>query len=142
MTNDKENDSVNVASAVPTITQQELREYVEQARELQQRHNTQRKSLTERLERGATIEPGELTARIEIENKKRWSWKCISDVLGLEQTQELWQQIQPTPHRHLLVLNAEGNDVAWREWRLKNRVCSVETEPPPMPSAISARLPR
>lgn len=131
---------VEAKEAVAVITQQELREYAKQARELQRRHEKVRKSLTARLEQGAMIEPGELTAKIEIESRKRWTWRNIEAVLGWDETSKLWRQFQPTPIRRLLVLDSQGCDHAWKEWRLKNESCPIDAEPPPAPptSAVAS----
>ena len=132
--------AVEAKEAVPIITQGELRQYVEQARELQRLHRVSRESLIERLEQGAKIEPGELTAKIEIESRKRWTWRNIEAVLGWGETSKLWRQFLPTPIRHLLVLDSQGNDHAWKEWRLKNDNCPIDAEP--SPASAASPLPR
>lgn len=103
----------------PVISQAELRTYVEQAK-VCRAHQWLRESITERLERGVPVEPGELKVEIEPDYVRRWSSRQLTELLGPEKTSELWNQLQPIRYRRLLILEETGQDVAWKAYRQTN----------------------
>jgi hypothetical protein len=75
-----------------TISQAELRAYVDQAN-LCREHHRLRESIPERLERGVPVEPGELKVAIEPDYVRRWSSRAAHGTAGPREDQ---RALEPT----------------------------------------------
>ena len=87
---------------VSTVTQAQLQEFLE-LRELAWRHDELREQLLTRLQAGAWIEPGRLTAKVELKHKPIFSNKALTQVLGEARVRELRDAVEPTVFRYLII---------------------------------------
>jgi hypothetical protein len=87
---------------IEAITQAELEAFLELEKQ-GYRHTAEREKLIELLDRGAWIEPGPITVRLD--RRPRWllSAKALTPVVGTAGVQELLAAIEPTIYRHLKV---------------------------------------
>jgi hypothetical protein len=87
---------------VPVITQEELREYVE-LQALGRRLREARDDLKERLQAGAAVEPGELSAFVKAQTHRQLTWAGLTAVVGEEFARHVREQLAPTEYRYLHV---------------------------------------
>jgi hypothetical protein len=85
------------------IRQETLRRYSE-LKEFEREKDELRKALMKMLDEGATIEPGRLTVKIKEQQSKRVSKQVLIDLLGVEETSQLYERIPPKSQRSLTVL--------------------------------------
>jgi hypothetical protein len=87
---------------VSTVTQAQLQEYLE-IREQAWKYKPLHEQLAALLQAGAWIEPGRLTAKVELKHKPILSIKALTPVLGEARVRELLHAVEPTVFRHLLI---------------------------------------
>lgn len=89
-----------------TIKQAELKEYLRLA-EAERRRDAMRKDLMARLDGGAKVQPGPLTALIEVSTAKRLSRGLLVELIGAEETDALMERVPHAEQRSLRVRAAE-----------------------------------
>ena len=87
---------------VSTVTQAQLQEFLE-IREQYRKYKRLHEQLATLLQAGAWIEPGRLTAKVELERRPIFSNKALTPVLGEARVRELRDAVEPTVFRHLLI---------------------------------------
>jgi hypothetical protein len=90
------------SSRKPLISQAELRELAD-LRKLAQRKDALRRSIMARLEQGAVIESGKLTAKVEVAQQTRCSWQRLAEIMSETQVRQIRAMIAPTPCRSLVL---------------------------------------
>jgi hypothetical protein len=85
-----------------TIRQSELRELADLLR-ADYRRRELRRCIVERLSRGATIEPGKLSASLLVQDRRVCSWRKLAAILGEAQMQRIKEVTKPTECEYLHV---------------------------------------
>lgn len=90
------------------ITQRELTQYrdlADQGRRIAASQDALRSALVTRLKEGATIEPGSLTAVIQLSTpQKRFSFDALVKILGLKKAEALKDQLPDSVSESLKIL--------------------------------------
>ncbi len=92
-----------------TITQRELKQYrelAEQAKQLGASQEALRKSLIARLQEGAEIQAGKLTALLQESTAQRFSFDALVRILGLKKAEEIKLELPVSTSHSLKVLEA------------------------------------
>ena len=84
------------------ILQSELRE-VEELAPAQKRYTELRRNIIERLDTGASVEPGDLTAQLTFHESRQLSWPRLEAILGGLLTGFIRTEIVPIRTRRLVV---------------------------------------
>src|SRR5262249_36250092 len=79
---------------VSTVTQAQLQEFLE-IREQHRKYKPLHGQLATLLQAGAWIEPGRLTAKVELKHKLILSIKALTQVLGEARVRELRDAVEP-----------------------------------------------
>jgi hypothetical protein len=87
---------------VSTVTQAQLQEFLD-IREQAWKYQPLHEQLVTLLQAGAAIEPGRLTAKVELERRPIFSNKALTQVLGEARVRELREAVEPTVYRHLII---------------------------------------
>ncbi len=90
----------------PRISQDELREFRKldaESRAIDSRRESLRKSLLDRLEQGAYVEDGPLTARLQVRLSRRFSEKALRERFGEDWVRQVKPRLTPTTSRYLMV---------------------------------------
>ena len=87
---------------VSTVTQTQLQEFLE-IREQYRKYKPLHGQLATLLQAGAWIEPGRLTAKVELKHKSILSIKALTQVLGEARVRELRDAVEPTVFRYLII---------------------------------------
>ena len=87
---------------VSTVTQAQLQEFLE-IREQYRKYKPLHEQLATLLLAGAAIEPGRLTAKVELIHKSIFSNKALTPVLGEARVRELLHDVEPTVFRYLII---------------------------------------
>jgi hypothetical protein len=87
---------------VSTVTQAQLQEFLE-IREQAWKYPSVHEQLVTLLQAGAWIEPGHLTAKVELKHKPILSNKALTPVLGEARVRELLHAVEPTVFRYLII---------------------------------------
>lgn len=90
----------------PTVTQAELRRMV-RLREMADTLAQARKDIVSRLEAGARVERGPLTAHVKTQSTCNSSWKRLRELLGDEIVEEPRAQTKPTVCKMLKIREVE-----------------------------------
>jgi hypothetical protein len=89
------------------ITQRELKQYRElsdEARQVTASQEALRKALIARMEDGAEIQPGKLTANLAKSEAQRFSFDALVRILGLKKAEEIKLQLPVTASVSLKVI--------------------------------------
>src|SRR5262245_18940429 len=87
---------------VSTVTQAQLQEFLE-IRAQAWKYKPLHEQLATLLQAGAWVEPGRLTAKVELIHKSIFSNEALTPVLGEARVRELLHAVEPTVFRHLLI---------------------------------------
>jgi len=87
---------------VSTVTQAQLQEFLE-IREQAWKYKPLHEQLATLLLASAWIEPGRLTAKVELKHKPILSIKALAQVLGEARVRELRDAVEPTVFRHVII---------------------------------------
>jgi hypothetical protein len=85
------------------ITQEELAEYRE-LQSLVRKAKEMRKSLLERLEAGAGVQPGTLWPDVETRPLQVLTWARLTEVFGEKRTAFIREHLEPTACRYLTIV--------------------------------------
>jgi hypothetical protein len=88
-----------------SVTQDELKQFV-RLRATAQSRDTAKRQLVKLLEADATVEPGDLSAWIEILESKRLTWSAIELAIGEDEANRLLRRL---PHRVSFRMHIEGD---------------------------------
>ena len=93
------------------IAQRELKQYREladEARRVTASQDALRSALTGRLKEGAPIEPGPLTAFVQLSTpSKRFSFDAVVKILGLKKAEALKEQLPDSVSESLKVVESQ-----------------------------------
>lgn len=98
------------------ILQSELRELLVCVAVVK-REQKLRQSLLDRLDAGAEVEVGELTARIDREQQHRLTKELVGGVLGPAALDEVMAAAHASTVRRLRIIDADGKFLGWHEGR-------------------------
>ncbi len=93
----------NGAGPLPKTIRQDELEDLEQLRRLVAEYNHLRDSLVQRLEDGAKIEPGPLTASIERTVLRRLTWDRLKELVGQATVKKFRKSISPSVSRKIVI---------------------------------------
>lgn len=96
----------------PCITQGELAEFQklqQLERELRERVTQLRATIIKKLEGGARVEPGSLTAFLDVQKNRQFSYGKLIPLLGQQVVDELKRQIEPTISKRVFVRELAGS---------------------------------
>ena len=102
------------------VTQEELRFYlvlVDAGRECIEL----RDRIVSRIERGASVEPGDLKPFINIETRLECTWKELRKAVGFKMIKWIKSRLQRTEDRRLRIRDSQGSIRGWGENRCPDR---------------------
>lgn len=89
------------------ISQFELHQ-LQQLQALRSDYDRLRKSILERMEQGAIVEPGKLNVRVDRRWQRRLNRRVLEQIVGVTETNEIYDELQPSESRFLKVYRADN----------------------------------